>query len=123
MFYVTRCYQTRHGEGWMSNNIPVELINTEEEINKQNIWQGDFRTGEMDYDLLNYAIKIDSEYCLDLPIRRSLVVTCLDQRPDFTFDYSKITDVDDFYTSNSPESIYMKKEEGHKLLYILKSTR
>ena len=119
MFYITRCYQTRHGEGWMSNNKPVLLINTEEEINKQNIWQGDFRTVEMDYNLLNYAIAIDSQYCSDLPTRRSLVITCMDQRPDFTFDYSKVNDIfDDVYTSSSPESVNLKENYELKPLYI-----
>jgi adenylosuccinate synthase len=48
--YVTRCYTTRHGEGWMPNETPVELINTKEEINVHNDWQGGFRIGEIDYE-------------------------------------------------------------------------
>lgn len=83
IYYITRCYQTRHGNGWMSNERNLNLINNEEETNTENVWQGKFRMGEVDYNLLSYAVGVDhlySPYCT-----RNLVVTCLDQRPDFTF--------------------------------------
>jgi adenylosuccinate synthase len=86
--YVTRCYQTRHGAGWMSNNDEIELINTEDEINVFNEWQKNFKIGELDYDLLNYALDIDQIYSEG--IRKYLVVTCLDQRPKFKFDVDKM---------------------------------
>lgn len=86
--YVTRCYQTRHGAGWMSNNDEIELINTEDEINVFNEWQKNFKIGELDYNLLNYALDIDQIYSEG--IRKYLVVTCLDQRPKFKFDVDKI---------------------------------
>ena len=91
IWYVTRCYQTRHGNGWMSNTGAIELINTEEEINKFNDWQGIFRIQEIDYDLINYAIEIDANYCTTA-ISKNLMVTCLDQRPDFKFDYDRINE-------------------------------
>ncbi len=85
--YVTRCYQTRHGAGWMSSTKDIELINTEEEINMYNEWQRDFRYRELDYDLLKYALEVDNIY---VPGKhKNLVVTCLDQRPGFEFDVSK----------------------------------
>jgi adenylosuccinate synthase len=82
--YITRCYQTRHGAGWMSNREKIELINTEDEINVFNEWQQDFKIGELDYELLNYALDIDQIYSEG--IRKYLVVTCLDQRPGFIFE-------------------------------------
>lgn len=91
IYYVTRCYQTRHGAGWMSNENPIELINNEEEINVFNDWQKNFRTGEIDYDLLNYVIEIDSDGLASNKVVRNLVVTCLDQRPEFSFDWTKIS--------------------------------
>jgi adenylosuccinate synthase len=106
IYYVTRCYQTRHGIGWMSNNDKVKLINTEHEINVFNEWQKDFKIGEIDYDLINHAIRIDNLYSPD--IHKSLVVTCLDQRPDFEFDYKKIRGVQGFYESYSPDAIGIK---------------
>ncbi len=87
VYYVTRCYQTRHGNGWMSNQKEIPLINNEKETNKHNEWQKDFRIGEIDYQLLNYAIKCDS---YSWGCDKNLVVTCLDQRPGFVFDYSKL---------------------------------
>lgn len=88
-YYITRCYQTRHGNGWMSNQEPIELINNEEEINVLNQWQGMFKIGELDYNLLNYALEIDNQYN-PFKINKNLVITCLDQRPDFSFDYTKL---------------------------------
>lgn len=88
IYYVTRCYQTRHGSGWMSNEVAPDLINNEEEINVTNPWQKDFRTGKLDYELLNYAMEVDNLY--SSPFRKNLVVTCLDQRPSYEFHYEKI---------------------------------
>lgn len=110
IYYITRCYQTRHGNGWMSNNDKVELINTEEEINVDNEWQNNLRIGEIDYDLINYAIKVDSIYSDNVrDYRKALVVTCLDQRPGFKVDYDKIKygdgySFDKIYESYSPDS-------------------
>lgn len=103
LFYVTRCYQTRHGAGWMSNETPIKLTNTQDEINVFNEWQKDFRVGEIDYNLLNYAHSIDNLYSKGLP--KNLVVTCLDQRPDFEFEFQKLTTrFKQVYTSYSADS-------------------
>ncbi len=79
IFYVTRAYQTRHGFGPMSTeNYPIELTNTEEEINTHNEWQHDFRTGILDIDLLNHAICCDRNF-ISRYSDINLVVTCMDQ--------------------------------------------
>lgn len=110
LFYVTRCYQNRHGNGWMSNTEYVPLINNRDEINVYNEWQGNLRTGELDYSLLNYALDVDKLYSYDLP--KSLVVTCLDQRPGFKMDYTKFnTEFKAVYNSYSPESKDFKEVE------------
>lgn len=85
-YYVTRCYQTRHGNGWMSNTDKIELVNNEDEINVLN-FQGEFRVRDLDYDIINYSYDVDRLYN-DSGIN-FLVVTCLDQRPNFIFDESK----------------------------------
>lgn len=77
MFYVTRIYATRHGNGWMSNEKQLPLKNNEEETCTFNEYQGAFRTGDLDYELLNYALKVDEGY--GYADRKNLVVTCLDQ--------------------------------------------
>jgi adenylosuccinate synthase len=103
IFYVTRCYQTRHGAGWMSNQDEIKLINTDDEINKYNEWQEDFKISEIDYDLLNQSFEIDNIYSEGIP--KNLVVTCLDQREGFVFDYSKLkTDFKQVFNSYSPDS-------------------
>jgi len=117
IFYVTRCYQTRHGAGWMSNETAIELINTQDEINEYNQWQKDFRIGEIDYDLLNYAHSIDNIYSKDIP--KNLVVTCLDQRQDFEFDYAELdTDFKMIYYSYSPESQYFVKQGSMRTISL-----
>lgn len=109
IFYITRCYQTRHGNGWMSNEDEIKLINTEDEINKFNEWQKEFRIGELDYDLLNQSFTIDNIYSEGLT--KKLVVTCLDQRPDFIFDFTKLSTLfKQIYRSYSPDSKDIKTE-------------
>ncbi len=82
-YYVTRCYQTRHGNGPMSSHQPVSLIHNEHEANIKNRYQGDFRTAQLDPSLLRYALQCDKVYHGNKTIHPALVVTCLDQRPSF----------------------------------------
>lgn len=104
IWYVTRCYQTRHGEGWMSNQEPIKLINNEEEINVHNPWQKNFKIGELDYDLLNYALDCDNIYVPKYKAIKNIVVTCLDQRPDFQFDKEKLRYTNFYSYRRSPEN-------------------
>lgn len=101
MYYVSRCYLTRHGRGWMPNEKNVTLVNTDEEINVYNSWQEDFRIGELDYDLINHAVDVDYGYHTKNYVR-NLVLTCLDQRPDFKADLSKLKYFNSVYGNNSP---------------------
>jgi len=103
IYYITRCYQTRHGAGWMSNKEEIKLTNTQDEINFFNDWQKEFKIGEIDYTLLNHAYRIDNIYSEGIP--KNLVVTCLDQRPDFKFDYSSLSPrFNKIYNSYSADS-------------------
>lgn len=87
IFYVTRAYQTRHGAGPMTNQrYPVQLINNSEETNRDNRWQGDFRSGILDVSLLQYAIMCDNNFSSGLI--KNLVITCLDQLVDNTISYT-----------------------------------
>lgn len=90
IYYVSRCYQTRHGAGPMSSDLPVTLINNQDEANTHNAWQGPFRTAELDPELLSWSLLTDSRSWSELcrlstgePFRKNLVITCLDQRPGF----------------------------------------
>jgi len=110
MYYVTRCYQTRHSNGWMSSTAPVSLINNEEEINTDNEWQQKFKVSELDYSLLSYALECDNSY--SWMAKKNLVVTCLDQRPSFNFDFLKLPyTMGKVYGNYSPHSNNFKKIE------------
>lgn len=78
IYYMTRCYQTRHGLGPMSNEgTEVNLKNNELETNITNKYQGEFKKGILDLDLLQYALKTDENYSYGL--NKRLFITCLDQ--------------------------------------------
>lgn len=78
LYYVTRTYQTRHGNGFMTNEeIPFFLSNNKDETNATGEFQGEFRTGALDIDLLNYALTCDFNFSEVL--KRSLIITCADQ--------------------------------------------
>ncbi len=74
---VTRAYQTRHGNGPMTNeDIEHKFELNPLETNVFNDFQGKFRVSLLDLDLLEYAIIKDS---LISRHRDNLVITCLDQ--------------------------------------------
>ena len=88
IYYVTRSYGTRHGAGFMANESSAEelgLKNNENETNVSHKYQGDFRVGEIDTEMINYAIQSDSHFSKGC--QKNLVITCLDQYE---------LDVDDF---------------------------
>ncbi len=86
LYYVSRCYQNRHGNGPMSSELALDLVNNEKEANQTNEYQGAFRVGEIDADLLRYALECDALYHGHAKVHKHLVLTCLDQRPDFLVD-------------------------------------
>lgn len=107
IYYITRSYQTRHGNGPMSSTEKVSLIHNEHEANVTNEFQGNFRTSQLDPTLLNYALDSDKAYHPSLNLKKHLVVTCLDQLPDF--DRKNLlsnleTSFDSAYGSFSPDS-------------------
>ncbi len=102
MYYVTRSYSTRHGSGWMANERELKLKNNEEETCVYNDFQKELRTGDLDYDLLNYSLKLDAAYSLNA--KRNLVVTCMDQI-EVDYEFEKITtEFKEIYGSFSPDS-------------------
>lgn len=130
MFFVTRCYLTRHGAGWMSKewmhieDVNNNLMNLHTEVNTHNEWQKGFRIGPFDYELINHSFAVDRIYQPeDLDIKRNLVFTCVDQMLDGWFpDLDKIqpmeSSIDQVYTNNSPYTGYMKKLDSQELFEI-----
>lgn len=82
-YYTTRCYQTRHGKGWMNEH--GEKLVFDDETNIHNEWQEDLRFAELDYDAINYALNVDNAYALDVS-KPNIVFTHMDQRPDFRIE-------------------------------------
>lgn len=82
MYYVTRCYLTRHGAGPLSyelNEPPVEHFS--DQTNKPNPFQGHLRFAPLDLNKLRKRIDIDLMFS-KLPKQLNLVVTCMDQIGD-----------------------------------------
>ncbi|MCG8331393.1 MAG: adenylosuccinate synthetase [Chitinophagales bacterium] len=78
VYYVTRAYQTRHGNGFLSNEgMLPNFIPNPAETNQYNQWQGYQRVSLLDIDMLRYALQSDANYIQ--ATQKHLVVTCLDQ--------------------------------------------
>ncbi|QXP59989.1 adenylosuccinate synthetase [Olleya sp. HaHaR_3_96] len=112
IFYVTRCYQTRHGNGPMSDTFAVTLQNNENEANITNEFQGEFRAKSLEPELLNYALSCDAIHHQDLKISKNLIITCLDQLPYFSLSdllKSITTNFKSTYASYGPMRQFIKK--------------
>lgn len=84
-YYVTRTYQTRHGNGYMSNeDLDISYIKENpNETNVTNQYQGNFRKSVLDLDLLKYSFDCDNYHNNNThKSNKTLVVTCLDQVPN-----------------------------------------
>lgn len=81
VFLVSRAYQTRHGEGPITNeDMPLNIKEVQEEATKENKFQGKLRKTVLDLDLLKYAVDTGiEEVCRTHHIIKNLVVTCIDQ--------------------------------------------
>ncbi len=81
--YVTRTYQTRHGNGFMTNeDTPIELRNHSRETNTSHYYQGYFRVAPLDVDLLIYALRTERTIKGHDHYDSSIVFTCIDQIGD-----------------------------------------
>lgn len=102
IWYVTRCYTTRHGAGNFKEE-PIELKNNENETNVFNEYQKDFKVAPLDYSLIKRALRYDnlfSEFN-----EKNIVVTCLDQLDGFSFRLSELnTEFFKMYESHSQDS-------------------
>ncbi|WP_426294664.1 adenylosuccinate synthetase [Dyadobacter endophyticus] len=84
VYYLTRAYQTRHGNGWMSaENHPVMLMNNRHETNGPHGRQGEFRTGILDTDMLRYALQCDANFAGTA--EKQMVISCMDQLTTYQY--------------------------------------
>ena len=79
IYYMSRCYQTRHGAGPFKNELSKKpYAEIEDLTNVHNEFQGSLRFGYLDFDLLAFAINKDLKN-LVLPVNVYITFTCLDQ--------------------------------------------
>lgn len=77
LWLVTRAYQTRHGNGPMTNlNYDFPIKKNPYEINNDQTFQGKFRTSILDLDLLKYSLHKNEK--IHNHLNKHLVITCLD---------------------------------------------
>lgn len=106
IYYVTRSYLTRHGNGFMPGEDiwnPMSLKNNENETNVSHEYQGNFRKAPLNLDLLNYALKCDNHFSQGHI--KNLVITCMDQYENLNVNslLEKLeVKFDKVYTSNGP---------------------
>jgi len=90
IYLVTRAYQTRHGNGFMTNEeITHKISDNPLETNVENKYQGKFRKSLLDIQLLKYAI--NKEKNIKNSKKLNLVITCLDQIKEDDF---RLTNID-----------------------------
>lgn len=77
VYYVTRAYLTRHGNGYFPPERELNLKNAENETNTNDGIQGVFRKTDLDVDLINYALMCDGNF--STTVSKNLVITCMDQ--------------------------------------------
>lgn len=84
VWLVSRVYQTRHGNGPMTNgNLPVPFVDGYYESNECNEFQGEFRTSILDIDPLVRAKAKGIDEVIAPGTRINLVITCADQVDSF----------------------------------------
>lgn len=89
VYLITRAYQTRHGNGFMTTEGIVDgILENPDETNKSHPWQGKFRRGILDLSLVEYGI-IKDDYIRELK-NKNLVITCLDHLYKYRFVYKGI---------------------------------
>ena len=109
IYYVTRSYATRHGNGPFEE-APLELKNNEDETNVEDRWQGKLRVGHLDPELIRYALVCDKPYA-GVTSMMNLVITCMDQH---TIDVNDLVSnigfrFDEVFVSTGPEAKDVKK--------------
>lgn len=75
VYYVTRCYVTRHGAGPLAHEGQLYNVDIVDPTNVPNPWQGTLRSAPLDLDILKKRIFAD----ITDNVTPHLAITCLDQ--------------------------------------------
>lgn len=118
IYYITRTYLTRHGNGYLPGEKVLPLVNNENETNKSHAYQGEFRTAELSTELLNYAIMCDNNFSPNAV--KNLVISCFDQYP---IDVPKLLDevdleFDNVYISHGPSMDNISRYEKENIHFL-----
>jgi adenylosuccinate synthase len=115
VYYITRAYGTRHGNGPLANEKRSHNIKVNPNETNVTNYQGEFRRAILDLDTLKYAICKDQSYAKE----RMLVITCLDHvENDLRFTHNG----DIIYSSNEREFVTkICNILGFKEVFISKS--
>lgn len=118
VIYVTRCYQTRHGEGPLEGECKAEELGPQvvDLTNQYNKFQGGLRFAPLDLDTLLKVIREDSATFTG---KVSIAITCLDQVDEVptlrgnitkeTFIKALANSFDNVYTSYGPSAVTLTK--------------
>lgn len=125
--YVTRAYQTRHGNGPMTNeHIRHNIKENPNETNVSN-YQGEFRRSILDLDLIKYSIAKDN-----CNARKELIITCLDHVENnllFTYNGKLIgsSNEEDFIDKISEilniKNVYISKSDDYRNIRCYKNNK
>ncbi|MBR1884210.1 MAG: adenylosuccinate synthetase [Clostridia bacterium] len=89
VYYVSRCYFTRHGAGKLKNELKsIPYSGVEDRTNVFNEFQGSLRFSYLDFDMLLKSISKDLEHASE-ELKVNVVFTCLDQLPATMLYYYK----------------------------------
>ena len=128
-YLVTRAYQTRHGNGFTTNEgRPHNIKENPEETNIDREFQGKFRRTILDVSLLEYGMSKDK--MISNTRKKSLVITCLDHvknawsytynneffhcksESEFVDQIACLLNIDKVFISNSPDSSNIMRFSG-----------
>lgn len=92
IFYITRVYHTRHGEGpFVQQSSRFSLTNNAAETNVFNDYQGNFRVGPLDIKKVQYALAADAQ--ISNGITKNLLITCIDHVDERSIIYTNDNEV------------------------------
>lgn len=87
IYYISRCYATRHGRGLFPTEVEGKPYkNIVDLTNVPNEFQEGLRFGNLDLDLLTYGINKDLQN-LRFPAEINMIFTCFDQLDDTNVKY------------------------------------
>lgn len=78
VYYVTRAYTTRHGNGPLPHEMDLKGYNIEDKTNVHNLYQGSLRFAPLDLDRYDAVTDADIKQS-PFETEKVSVVTCLDQ--------------------------------------------